>query len=46
MNARALDERCDGEVRWTIYDDLGHIGAYEKAYRDPALYEWMLEHSR
>jgi len=45
MHAAALKE-CGGEVEWTLYDDLGHGGAYERAYRDPALYEWMLKHSR
>ena len=40
------EELCDGEVKWTTYPDQGHFGAYEIAYRDPALYEWMLSHSR
>lgn len=42
----ALEVTCGGEVKWTLYEDEGHGGAYERAYRDPALYEWMLEHSR
>ena len=42
----ALRDRCGGDIRWTLYDELGHIGTYERAYRDPALYAWMLEHSR
>jgi len=42
----AWEELCDGEVKWTTYPDEGHFGAYEIAYRDPALYEWMLSHSR
>jgi predicted peptidase len=42
----ALKVTCGGEVKWTQYDDLGHGGTYEKAYRDPALYAWLLEHSR
>lgn len=46
MNTLALKATCSGEVRWTLYEDLGHIGAYERAYRDPELYQWMLEQSR
>lgn len=42
----ALQVTCGGEVKWTQYEDVGHGGAYERAYRDPALYAWMLEHSR
>lgn len=45
LNIKALDAACEGEVEWTLYDDVGHIGAYERAYRDPQLYSWMLEHS-
>lgn len=41
--AEALEARCDTEVKWTLYDDEGHFGAYERAYRDPALYDWLLE---
>ena len=46
MNALALEQQCTADVKWTLYEDEGHLGAYERAYRDPALYEWMLEHSR
>jgi predicted peptidase len=42
----ALQLTCGGEVKWTQYEDVGHGGAYERAYRDPELYSWMLEHSR
>lgn len=45
MNALALEQQCTADVKWTLYEDEGHLGAYERAYRDPALYEWMLEHS-
>lgn len=37
---------CGGEVEWTLYPDAGHSDTYERAYRDPALYDWMLEHSK
>ena len=36
---------CGGEVEWTLYPDAGHGEAYARAYRDPALYTWLLEHS-
>ncbi len=42
----SYEELCSTDVEWTQYDDLGHIGAYERAYRDPALYVWLLEHSK
>lgn len=42
----ALHMTCGGEAKWTEYDDVGHDGAYERAYRDPYLYTWMLEHTR
>jgi predicted peptidase len=37
---------CGGEVEWTLYPEAGHGEAYARAYRDPALYAWLLEHSR
>jgi predicted peptidase len=43
---RYFQENCSGETKWTMYPDVGHFGAYTRAYRDPALYEWMLAHSR
>jgi predicted peptidase len=46
LNTLALKASCTGEVIWTLYDDVGHIGAYDRAYRDPELYSWMLEQSR
>lgn len=46
LNTLALEAACQGEVRWTLYEDVGHFGAYERAYRDPELYNWMLDHAR
>jgi len=37
---------CGGEVEWTLYPDSGHGETYARAYRDPALYEWLLDHSK
>jgi len=41
-----LQSECENiqEVRWTLYPDEGHLGTYQKAYRDPELYAWFLEH--
>ncbi|MCI0875357.1 MAG: phospholipase, partial [Chloroflexi bacterium] len=46
LSVLQLRSECSGNVKWTLYENEGHLGAYERAYRDPALYEWMLEHSR
>jgi predicted peptidase len=43
--AAALRERGD-EVRLTIYPDVGHAGAWERAWADPALFAWLLQHRR
>jgi predicted peptidase len=37
-------EECGGEVKWTLYPDTGHLSTMSQAYRDPTLYEWLLEH--
>jgi predicted peptidase len=37
---------CGGEVEWTLYPDAGHGETYARAYRDPALYDWFLQHTR
>lgn len=39
-------EQCRVEMLWTVYPDAGHFATYERAYRNPALYEWMLSHTR
>ena len=36
-------ERCGASPRLTVYPDVGH-NAWEKAYSDPALYDWLLGH--
>lgn len=46
LYADALEVACNSEVKWTLYPDAGHFQAYARAYRDPALYNWLLEHSR
>jgi predicted peptidase len=36
---------CGGDIRFTVYPDVGHW-AWDPAYADPKLYEWLLEHRR
>lgn len=36
---------CDSSVRWTTYPDVGHFESFEIAYRDSAVFSWLLQHS-
>jgi predicted peptidase len=38
-------KRLGGDAKLTIYPDAGH-NAWERAYGDPALFEWFLSHRR
>ena len=38
-----LEECGSTVVRFTVYEDLGHIESLNTAYAGPDLYEWMLE---
>lgn len=38
-------EQLGGQVRFTIYPETGH-DSWTKAYNDPNLYDWLLEHKR
>ena len=42
---RDYEALCNTTVSWTAYPDAGHFETYERAYRDPALYDWMLSHT-
>jgi predicted peptidase len=42
----AWERLCGVSVKWTGYPDEGHLSTYERAYRQPALYEWFLTHTR
>ena len=35
-------QQCGGNVRFTLYPDADHDGAWERAYADPQLYQWLL----
>lgn len=36
-------EEAGGNVRFTIYPEAGHVGAWENAYGDRELWEWLVE---
>ena len=36
---------CDVKVGWTALPDDGHFSTYQRAYREPLTYEWMLDHT-
>jgi predicted peptidase len=38
--------QAGGTVKLTIYPDAGHDGAWERAYSDPQLFAWLLQHQR
>jgi predicted peptidase len=42
----AWEKLCGARVEWTSYDGAGHIETVERAYRDPAVYDWMAHHAR
>jgi len=46
FHLKFLESICGGEVKWTLYNDESHLGAFERAYRDPDLYSWLLNYSR
>jgi predicted peptidase len=37
--------KAGGDAKLTIYPDLGH-NAWDRAYSDPALFQWLLSHKR
>jgi predicted peptidase len=37
-------EQAGGSVTLTIYPDADHTGAWERAYDDPQLFAWLLQH--
>lgn len=42
----AWESLCDGAIKWTAYENEGHFGTIERAYRNPEVYEWMLAQAR
>jgi predicted peptidase len=38
------EQLCEDQVRWTSYPGVGHYESWEMAYRDPEVYDWLLEH--
>ena len=39
-------QACGSDVIFTLYPDTSHISTWDKAYADPALYEWLLAQSK
>jgi predicted peptidase len=39
-------KRCGGNVRFTLYPDAEHADTWNRAYEDPALFEWLLNQTR
>ncbi len=46
MIVTVVDSACGDDFKWTMYPDTNHFTTYARAYRDPALYEWFLEHQK
>lgn len=46
LQVSAWESQCGARVKWTLFPDAGHIETYERVYRAPDLYDWMLEHSK
>ncbi len=44
-NIEAVDalESCGANVKFTLFPGIYHVGTWQKAYADPALYDWFLE---
>lgn len=40
----AYPETCGDNFRYTMYEGEGHLSTPGIIYRDPALYDWLLEH--
>ena len=41
MVVRILKEAGSNLVRYTVYDGVGHVGSWERAYGDPELWKWL-----
>lgn len=41
-----LLKAAGSDVRFTVYDGVGHVGAWEKAYTDPVMWTWLFSQSR
>ncbi len=39
-------EEAGSDVRFTVYPEAGHVGAWENAYGDPELWEWLEEQQK
>ena len=39
-------EAAGGNVRFTVYAEAGHVEAWEYAYGDPELWDWLAKQRR
>lgn len=39
-------KKAGGDVRFTVYPEAGHAGAWKKAYADPELWDWVVRQKR
>ena len=44
MMLSLLKEGGNQGARLTVYDGVGHVGAWERAYEDPAVWRWLFSH--
>jgi len=40
---RLLQEAGSTSVRFTVYEDVGHVDAWRKAYRNPEVWAWLFD---
>ena len=41
MLVRSLRAAGSRQVRFTVYPQAGHVAAWQRAYRNPAVWEWL-----
>ena len=46
VNMIAALRQYGGKARFTIYPDTGHAAAWQRAYQEQRLYDWLLEQRR
>jgi predicted peptidase len=45
LNTAVIDQwedRCGAEIDFRMFDDTGHFATFERVYRDPSFYDWLL----
>lgn len=44
MMVSLLRDGGNAGARLTVYDGVGHVGAWERAYEDPSVWSWLFSH--